>query len=181
MKKILLVVSTFLLLCGCNMMDMNNTPKKQVEKFFNDYQTLDKKVLDNLDTIVSKEVELTDAQKDKYRDILKKHYEKLDYEIKDETINGNSATVKVEIEVNDYSKTLRQVDEHKIQYPEEFNDSDDKYSESIFQEYRLNALKDTNERIKYTLYMTLTKTNDKWVLDTISDSDEEKILGIYEY
>ena len=181
MKKILLVVSTFLLLCGCNMMDMNNTPKKQVEKFFNDYQTLDKKVLDNLDTIVSKEVELTDAQKDKYRDILKKHYEKLDYEIKDETINGNSATVKVEIEVNDYSKTLRQVDEHKIQYPEEFNDSNDKYSESIFQEYRLNALKDTNERIKYTLYMTLTKTNDKWVLDTISDSDEEKILGIYEY
>lgn len=181
MKKVLLVIGLFLMLCGCSMMDMDNTPKKQVEKFFNSYQTLDKDVLKSLDKTVNKEANLTAEQKEKYRDILKKHYENLDYEIKDETINGNNATVKVEIEVNDYSQILRQVEEHKTEYPEEFNDSDGNYSENIFQEYRLNALKDSKERIKYTLYITLTKVNDKWTLDTIADTDEEKILGIFVY
>ena len=181
MKKILLVIGIFLTLCGCSMMDMDNTPKKQVEKFFNSYQTLDKNVLNNLNTIVDREENLTDEQKDKYRDILKKHYEKLDYEIKDETINGNNASVKVEIEVNDYIKTLRQVEERKLQYPEEFVDGTNNYSEYMYQEYKLKALKDTEDRIKYTLYITLTKVDNKWTLDTISDSDEEKILGIYEY
>lgn len=181
MKKIVLVIAIVLTLCGCNMMDMNNTPTKQVEKYFNDYQILDKKILENLDKIVEKENNLTEVQKEKYRDILKKHYEKLDYEIKDETINGNNATVKVEIEVNDYTKTIKDVEEHKLNYPEEFNDSDNVYSENIFQEYRLNALKDTKDRVKYTLYITLTKINNKWTVDTIADSDEEKILGIYAY
>ena len=169
------------MLCGCNMLDMNNTPKKQVEKFFNSYLTLDKKVLENLNEKVDKEINLDDKQKDKYRDILKKHYEKLDYEIKDETINGNNATVKVEIEVNDYSQILRQVEEHKVQYPDEFNDSNNNYNDSIFQEYRLNALKDSTDRIKYTLYITLTTIDDKWTVDDITDIDEQKILGIYEY
>lgn len=181
MKKILLVISSFLLLCGCSMLDMDNTPTKQVEKFFNSYQILDKDVLKSIDETVEKETNLTAEQRDKYRNILKKHYENLDYEIKDETINGNNATVKVEIEVNDYSQILRNAAEHKVEYPEEFLDSNNNYSESIYQEYRLNALKDSKERIKYTLYITLTKTNDKWTLDTIADTDEEKILGIYEY
>ena len=181
MKKILLVISICLVLCGCSVMDMNNTPTKQTEKFFNKYQILDKNVLKSIDDVVAKEKTLTADQQDKYRDILKKHYEHLDYEIKDETINGNNATVKVEIEVNDYSQVLRKVEEHKTQYPEEFYDVNNNYSENIYQEYKLNALKDSNERVKYTLYMTLTKVNGKWTLDTISDTDEEKILGIYEY
>lgn len=181
MKKILLVICSFFMLCGCNMADINNTPTKQVEKFLNGYQTLDKDVLKNLDKIVEKEPTLTKEQQEEYRDILKKHYEKLDYEIKDETINGNNATVKVEIEVNDYSETLKNVLERKVQHPEEFLDGNQNYNENIFQEYKLNALKDSEERIKYTLYITLTKIDDKWTLDTLADTDEEKILGIYQY
>ena len=181
MKKVILLISILLTLCGCNMMDMNNTPKKQVEKFFNNYQILDKDVLDDLDEIVERETYLTTTQKDKYRDILKNHYENLDYEIKDETVNGNNATVKVEIEVNDYSQTLRRVEQHKIDNPDEFMDSDNNYNEILYQEYRLDALKDTKDRVKYTLYITLTKTNNKWTIDTIADTDEEKILGIYQY
>ena len=175
MKKVILVIAVLFTLCGCNIMDMDNTPKKQVEKFFNSYQILDKKVLEGIDTLVEKETNLSTEQKDKYRDILKNHYEKLDYEIKDETINGNNATVKVEIEVNDYITTLRELEVYKQNNPDEFD------SEIKYQEYRLNALKDSNNRIKYTLFLTLTKIDNKWTLDTITDSDEEKILGIYEY
>lgn len=181
MKKILLVVVMFLTLCGCNIMDMDNTPKKQVEKFFNGYQTLDKSVLENLDIIVNNETTLSAEQKDKYRDLLKKHYQNLDYDIKEETINGDSASVKVEIEVTDYSKIKREIEEKRTLSSEEFYDVDNTFSESKFQDYRLDKLKDNKERVKYTLYLSLTKVDNKWKLDTISETDEEKILGIYEY
>ena len=39
MKKILMIIALFLVV-GCNKLD--NTPTKQVETFFNKYQTLDK-------------------------------------------------------------------------------------------------------------------------------------------
>ena len=181
MKKILLVIVMFLTLCGCNIMDMNNTPKKQVEKFFNGYQTLDKNVLESLDAIVNKETTLSTEQKNKYRDLLKKHYQDLDYNIKEETINGDSASVKVEIEVTDYSKLEREIEEKRVLSREEFFDETNTYSESKFQDYRLERLKDNKDRVKYTLYLSLTKVDNKWTLDAITETDEEKILGIYEY
>ncbi len=57
MKKVIFIVCVFLTLCGCNVMDMNNTPKKQFEKFFNSYQILDKKVLEDLYKKVSTKTE----------------------------------------------------------------------------------------------------------------------------
>lgn len=181
MKKILYIISCSLILCGCNIMDMKNTPKKQVEKFFNSYQTLDKNVLESLDNIVNKETNLTSDQKEKYRDILKHHYEKLDYEVKEETINGDKASVKTEIEVYDYTKNLKKADEMKLIHEEQFYDDTDTYSEELFQEYRLKLLKDTTDRVKYTLYIALTKEDDKWKVDELSEADQEKILGIYVY
>ena len=180
MKKILCIMSCLLILCGCNMMDMKNTPTKQVEKFFNNYQTLDKDVLVKLDTIVNNETNLTKEQKDEYRDILKKHYEKLDYEVKEETINGDKASVKTEIEVYDYTNSLRKADEMKLIHEEQFHDNGI-YSEKLFQDYRLKVLKDTKDRVKYTLYITLTKVDGKWTIDELSELDQEKILGIYVY
>ncbi len=82
MKKFFYIMCMLLLLCGCNMLDMKNTPTKQVERFFNNYQILDKDVLSSIDDIVLTKTYLTEKQKDEYRDILKNHYEKLDYERK---------------------------------------------------------------------------------------------------
>ena len=180
MKKILCIISCLLMLCGCNMMDMKNTPTKQVEKFFNNYQILDKDVLEEIDNVVNKETNLTREQKDKYRDILKNHYEKLNYDVKEETINGDKASVKTEIEVYDYTNSLRKADEMKLVHEEQFYDNG-VYSEKLFQDYRLKVLKDTNDRVKYTLYITLTKIDGKWTIDELSELDQEKILGIYVY
>ena len=180
MKKILYIISCLLIFCGCDMLDMNNTPTKQVEKFFNSYQTLDRDVLKQLDTIVNKEINLTTEQKEKYKEILKNHYEKLDYEVKEETINGDKASVKTEIEVYDYTKNLRKADEMKLIHEEQFYDNG-VYSEKLFQDYRLKVLKDTKDRVKYTLYITLTKIDGKWTIDELAELDQEKILGIYVY
>ena len=181
MKKFFYIMCMLLLLCGCNMLDMKNTPTKQVERFFNNYQILDKDVLSSIDDIVLTKTYLTEKQKDEYRDILKNHYEKLDYEIKEETINGDKASVKVEIEVYDYTKTIQKVEEMKLIHEEQFYNDNNEYSEELYQDYKLKQLKDTKDRVKYTLYITLTKVDDKWTVDILSSIDQDKILGIYAY
>ena len=111
---------------------------------------------------------------------MKKHYQDLKYEIKDEVIDGDNAAVSVEIEVNDYSKILQDAENYRQEHEEEFQDENGEYDESKFIAYRLNAMKEANEKVKYTLDFTLTKDADgKWVLDNLTTADEQKINGTY--
>lgn len=176
MKKILTILFTLLMLCGCSLnVKMDNTPTKQVEAYLNNYQTLDQGVLNNLDEIINKEITFSEEEKEKYRDILKKHYQDLNYTIKEETINGDKATVEVEIEVTDYTKALKDV-EINIEKNNVTATSDEN-----FNEYKLNQLEKVKDKVKYTIYFSLTKNDNKWVLDDLTQTEQEKILGIYEY
>ena len=181
MKKLLAIIGFALVLSGCSLGNMDNTPTKQVEEYLNNYQTLDSNVLDKLDSIVDQEVTFTDNQKSSYRDILKKHYQDLVYKIKEETINGDKATVEVEIEVDDYTKALKDASNYKETNESKFLDDTGNYDESIFNDYKLDLLKSNKERVKYTIYFSLNKLDGKWVLDELTETEQEKILGIYEY
>lgn len=182
MKKILSVLSIVLILTGCSIgKDMSNTPKKRVETYLNNYQTLDSNVLTKIDSIVNNETLYSDSQKDTYKDLLKKHYQDLTYTIKEETVNGDKATVEVEIEVNDYTKALASAEAYKTTNEKEFLDENGKLDESKFIDYKLDLLKSNKERVKYTIYFSLTKVGDQWTLDDLTNTEEEKILGIYEY
>ena len=113
--------------------------------------------------------------------LLKKHYKNLKYEIKEEMIDGDNATVTVEIEVTDYSKVMTDADAYLEQNPNEFNDESGVYDVSLFTRYRLDKLKDAKDTVKYTLDLTLTKIEDEWALDALSETDESKIHGMYIY
>jgi PBP1b-binding outer membrane lipoprotein LpoB len=181
MKKILTIIGLALILTGCSLKNMDNTPTKKVETYLNNYQTLDSSVLNELDSIVDDEILFTNEQKDTYRDILKKHYQDLVYKIKEETVNGDKATVETEIEVNDYTKVLKEAESYRITNESEFINENGIFSESKFNEYKLNLLKNNKDKVKYTIYFSLTKVNDEWVLDKLTETEQEKILGIYEY
>jgi len=181
MKKILSIIGLAIILTGCSLGNMDNTPTKKVEAYLNNYQTLDSNVLSKLDSIVDQEVLFDEDQKTTYRDILKKHYQDLTYTIKDETVNGDKATVEAEIEVSDYTKALKEAEDYKTTNESEFLGDDNLFDESKFNDYKLNLLKSNKERVKYTIYFSLTKLDDEWVLDDLTESEEEKILGIYEY
>ena len=182
MKKFFSLFLIGLLLCGCSFKsDMSNTPTKRVEAYLNDYQTLNSNVLEKLDSIVNMEDTFSTSQKDEYRDILKKHYQDLVYTIKDETVNGDQATVEVEIEVNDYTKKLKEIETYRQTHEDEFLDENKVFDDIKFNDYKLGLLKTNNERVKYTLYLSLVKVNDKWELDNLTKTEEDKILGIYEY
>ena len=177
---VLLILTIFLGLCGCSM-NLNNTPTKQAEIFLGKYQTLHKDVLNDLDDVIAEEESFITEQRDSYRSIMKKHYQELEYEIKDEMIDGDKATVTVEIEVNDYSKVLKDAEDKLTISPELFNDETGNYSHSKYIDYQINEMKDTKDRVKYTLELTFTKEDKNWVIDNLSSTDMKKIHGTYEY
>lgn len=184
MKKILLGILSILFVTGCSCSNTKltmNTPTKLVENYFSNYQTLNKDVIKQLDSVVEKENNFTEEQKEEYKELMKDHYRNLKYDIKDETVNGDEAIVVVEIEVKDYSKIMSDADEYLNEHRDEFNNEEGVYDISLFTKYRLEKLKEVKDTVKYTLNMTLTKIDNEWVLDTISDTDESKIHGMYIY
>jgi REP element-mobilizing transposase RayT len=184
MKKIFVFILGIILVTGCSCGNTKlsmETPTKKVENFFSNYQTLNDDVLKQLNEVVNRETDFTDDQKEEYKELMKNHYKNLKYEIKDETINGDHATVTVEIEVTDYSKIMTDADNYLSENPNEFNNEQGTYDISLFTKYRLEKLKEAKDTVKYTLDLTLTKINNEWILDNISDVDESKIHGMYIY
>ena len=182
MKRIFIIslLSFCLLFNGCGE-NLNNTPTKQVEMFFMNYQTLNQDVIEDLNDVLTTDNSMTETQKDKYKDIIKNHYKNLVYDVKDEVVDGDTAIVTVEIEVYDYSKVIANVNKYLEEHPDEFVDDDNNYSQEKFMDYRLEELEKVKDKVKYTLDLSLTKVGDKWQMDQISSVDEDKILGIYEY
>lgn len=125
MKKILLCFSCIMaivLLSGCT---MDNTPTKKVENFLDNYKNQDETVLTQLKEMVDTDPLMDETQKGTYTDIMKKQYEDLTYDIKDEVINGDTATVTAEIEVYDYYKINQDAQTYYNNNPNEFNNNND--------------------------------------------------------
>ena len=112
---------------------------------------------------------------------MKKHYQDLEYDIKDEKIDGDRAIVTVEIEVDDYSKVLKEASDKLTSDPEYFNDENGKYSHTKYIDYQLELMKNNKDKVKYTLELTLTKKDKKWVMDKLTTTDMEKMNGSYNY
>lgn len=171
MKKFLLSFMAFIILTGCGNMQVGNTPSKKVEAYFNKYQTLDKAVLEDLDTTLLSDTSISGEEREAYRNFMKKHYQDLTYEIKNETIDGDNAVVDVEITVKDYSDAISNADANKAQ----FEDG----SITTFSNYRLEELKKVKDKVTYTLSLNLVKEDDTWVLQQLSNEDLNKINGLY--
>lgn len=175
MKKFLIALTTILIITGCGNTKLDNTPTKKVEEYFNKYQTLDQDVLDDLDSALASDTTLSDEDREDYKDFMKKHYQDLKYEIKDETIDGDIATVETEITVRDYTTAVSDADNEK----DTFTKEDGTVDNVKFSNYRLEELEKVKDTVTYTLNLTLTKQNDEWKLDQLSDEDLNKINGLY--
>lgn len=124
MKKILIYLSCIMiviLLSGCT---MDNTPTKKVENFLDNYTSGSDTVLNQLKEMVDSDSMMDDNQRNTYSDIMKRQYKDMTYEIKDETINGDNATVTAEIEVYDYYKANKDAETYYNNNPDEFKSDD---------------------------------------------------------
>ncbi len=165
MKRIYLFIVFTFLLVGCS---INNSPTSRVEELFSKYQRVDKDIDKNIDLVLD-EQNLTDSHKERYRSFLEKQYKNLSYEVKDEVIDGNKATVVVEIEVIDYKKVISDLT---------FDSSI--YTKESFDEMKLNRLEEANDKVTYTLDLILNKdNNDVWKLEALTNEQIKKIQGMY--
>ena len=164
-KKILLLAVIMLLLVGCG---MANTPSSIVDDLFGKYQRMDADINSGIETVLN-EQNLTSEHKARYRKLLEKQYKNLSYEIKNETIDGNNATVVIEIEVVDYKQAISDLTFDSTIYTKE-----------SFDEEKLNRLEGTNNKVTYTLDLSLTKNDDgKWRLNALTNEQIKKIQGMY--
>ena len=177
MKKILLLLVSLILVTGCN--DMMNTPTRRVEEYLGKYQILDSTVLTELDNVVDNS-DYSDEYKEEYKELMIKQYQNLSYKIKNEQTNGDTATVIVELEVFDYNNALSEAEDYIDEHDSEFLDDEDETKEEKIDHYKINAMKEVTDKASYTINFSLVKDNKKWVLEKISDSDLEKIHGLYE-
>ena len=180
MRKILLVffLSLFIL-TGCD--NLMNTPTKKVENLLSKYQKQDEEVLKQLgDTLLSDTI-LSVSQKEKYKEILKKQYKDLTYIVKNESIDGKTAVVEVEIEVYDYNKAITESESYLVNNQDEFTDDTGSVSTTIYNDYKLDAIDKMHDRIKYTINFTLSKIDDEWIVDDLTDAERLKIHGLYAY
>ena len=178
MKKILnIILSLFIILAITSCKD---SASKAVIDYLNKYNALDSVVLSDIDDIVDKENITNEDDKKTYIDIFKKQYTDLTYEIESEEYNGDDAIISVKVNVYDLYKVQKEATEYLKDHEEEFNNNGE-YDPNLFLSYKLDKMKNTMDRIDYTIDFYVIKDSKEWKITTLSNSDLEKIHGIYNY
>ena len=177
-KKIFLIVSLLLLVVGCGC--MKKTAKGAVQDYLNQYKNLSANVISDRDDVIDNE-NLTDTQKEKYRDVLKKQYQDLKYDIVSEKYDGDNATVDVKIKVYDLYKVQKDANDYLTTSGDEFKENG-VFSNDLFMDYKLDKMKKTMDTIEYNITFNVTK-DDKgnYKVSDLSNTDLEKIHGVYNY
>lgn len=164
-KRLIFLVLPVFFLAACS---MSNTPTSKAEELFSKYQKLDDEIAREI-VLVLNEQNLTEAQKTRYRKILEKQYKNLTYQIKDESIDGDTALVTAEIEVLDLKRAIDNL---------VFDTS--VYTKRTYDEEKLNRLEKVKNKVTYTLELNAYKDeNGNWKLNSLTNDKIKKIQGMY--
>ena len=162
-KIITFLVLLMIFVTGC---DLENNPNAKVEEFLGNYQRLDDNVVISY-TSLTPSVDLSEEQQSRYWKLIEDQYKNLVYELKDEKVDGDKATVTVEIEVTNFKKTM-----DKYNYAS--------YSDNEYNNKLLDELESIEEKVQYTIDFELTKDdNGDWSVDDLTTEASDKLLGIY--
>lgn len=168
MKKILSIFVFLILLVGCS---LSNTPSSKVEDLLSKYQMLDSDIKKGIDNVLEEE-SLNDNQRDRYRKLIESQYKNLMYEVKDERIDGDTATITTEIEVLDYKKAINDTNNS-------YQGRDD-YTVEEYNNTKLDNLESVKDKVKYTIDFEVKKDkNGNWKLSSLDNDTIKKIQGMY--
>lgn len=202
MKKFIITVIV-ILLSACTL-GAAVTPRQKVSEFLDKYKNEHTDIISQLEETIKNDITNTDYR-DRYKTLMTNQYKNMEYEIKEEIIEEENAVVEVEITVYDYASAIRNANEYLNSNPDKFtkedkttietdDDADEKitteekntntntitdYDEDKFMDYKLSQMENVTDTVKYTIEFTLTKVNNEWQLDELSNSDIEKLHGIY--
>ena len=158
-----------------------NTPTKKVENLLSKYQSMDEVVTKQLGDTLLTDAILNTNQKEEYRKLMEKQYKDLKYVIKNEAIDGKTAVVEAEIEVYDYNKAITESESYLLNNAKDFQDETGEVNTEKYNDYKLDAISKMTDRIKYTINFTLSKLDDEWIVDDLTEAERMKIHGLYAY
>ena len=176
MKKFLIIFVLLLSVTGCG----GNTAKGAVDNYLKKYRNLDSEVLIDLEKIVDKET-LTKEEQEKYREVLKKQYKDLSFEVIEEEYDNDISYVTVKVNVYDLYKAQSNAYTYLLNNPDEFYNENNEYDENKYIDYKLEEMKNMNDKVEYKITFTVTKEDDKYVVELHSEETLQKIHGIYNY
>ena len=165
MKKIILCIICLILfvLTGCELV---NTPTSRVEALLSQYQMLDKDISTNY-LLLSGDSQIDENLKNRYQKVIENQYRNLSYEIREEEIDGDTATVTTQIEVTDFRNSM---EKYRM----------DDYSREEYHKRVLDSLEQEKEKITYTINFKVTKNESgDWIVNGLTQEESEKLLGIY--
>ena len=176
MKKIIVFV-LILVLFSCN---FSNTPRDRVEEYLSSYNSLSDAVVLDIDTKVAGE-DLSKENKEIYKKVLLRQFENMKYEIKDESISGDKATVLVKITVFDLYRADKESNMYMNENQSEFYNVNNLFDDDLYNEYRLKKMLEASDKIEYEVKFYLNKKDDKWTLIEPNRDVLEKMHGLYNY
>ena len=80
----------------------------------------------------------------------------------------------------DYYNAEKDANEYLTNNPDEFK-TEGVYDNSMFTDYKLKMLKDVTDTVDYTIDFTLTKVDNEWIVNDLTNEQLEKIHGVYAY
>ena len=174
-KYVLFVVLFFLVGCG-----FNSSVRSAVNDFFMKYTSLDETIMDQLNSYVKSE-DLTDEQEEVYKEVIKRQYRNLEYEIVNEEVIDDETIVHVKIWVYDLYKAQKDALDYYNSNMDEFKDSDGYYDKDKYVDFKLNKMKDIDDKKEYELDLKVVKDGNKYRVKQLTNDELEKIHGIYNY
>lgn len=180
MKKFI-IIAFVLLLSACSL-GLANTPKEKVKELLDKYKNQDTEIMDLLDSTISNEYE--GEYKDRYKKLIINQYKDMDYKITDEVIEEDSAIVTADITVYDYASAIDLANYYLSEHRDEFiTKSDENNTDNIdnnkFLDYKFNEMEKVSDKKTYTINFSLIKEDNKWLVESLSDTDIKKLHGLY--
>ena len=168
MRKIISIFIFLILLVGCS---LSNSPTSLVEELLSKYQRFDSDIESGISNVLDDE-NLTSTQKERYKKLLENQGRNLSYEIKDERIDGEEATISTEIKVINYKKAINDT----YNYYQGKND----YTLEEYNDTKLDNLEKEKEKVTYTIDFDVKKDKDgNWKISSLSNETIKKIQGMY--
>ena len=179
MKKKILLFSICLLLLLTTACSLGDTPTSAVERLLARYNNQDEAILVELDDYIN-DNNLTDDQNTKYKDVYTRQFKDMKYEIKEELIDGDTAIVTAQITVYDYYTADKEAQAYLSDNMDEFM-TNGEYDEALYVDYKLKQFESTDKTVDYTIEFSLTKVNNNWEVNELTNEQLEKIHGVYAY
>lgn len=178
MKRNILITLILLLtfiLTGCG---HDLSARDAVTDYLDNYITLDSRVVNELNEFVDNE-NLTQEQKLVYKEVLRRQYSSLTYDIQNERYEGNMAYIRAKINVINLYKAQQDALNYYNEHIEDFNNDSGIFDKNLFTDYKLEQMKKENETVNYEIDFKLIKNDNNWEVEQLSSADLDKIHGVY--